>query len=92
MMKNDMIQTTAEDLENPIVGATYLWNGLRVAVVAVMPSELSTHTWDVVVEYFSKAGKCYLQQRAQWIPGSFLLTFKPGGTLVRATSGIPVIL
>jgi len=83
MMKNDLNHTTAEDHTTPIVGASYLWQGMPCAVLETRPSELSTYTWDVKVEYFSKAGKCFLSLWTPWLPGCFLLTFKPGGQLTR---------
>jgi hypothetical protein len=83
MMKNDMIQTTEEDLKTPIIGAAYLWQGQPVTVREIRASELNPYTWDAKVEYFSKAGKCYLSLWTPWLPGSFLLTFKPGGQLSR---------
>ena len=83
MMKNDMIQIG--DSEAPIVGATYMWqNAVVVYVVEVLPSVLPTYKWDVVVEYFSKAGKCFCKLRTPWLPGSFRLTFKPGDPLTGA--------
>ncbi len=82
MMKNDMIQIG--DSEAPIVGATYMWQEAQiVSVLEVLPSALPTYKWDVVVEYFSKGGKCFLTLRTPWLPGSFRLTFKPGGQLSR---------
>jgi hypothetical protein len=84
MMKNAMIQTTAEDLKTPIIGASYWWQGQLVTVRETRASELNPYTWDANVEYFSKAGKCFLSLWTPWLPGSFLLNFKPGGPLSRA--------
>ena len=83
MMKNDMNHTTAEDHITPIVGAAYLWQGQAVCILETRPSELSTYTWDVEVEYFCRDRKEFLTLWTPWLPGCFLLTFKPGGQLTQ---------
>lgn len=82
MIKNDTIQLG--DSEAPIVGASYLWQNQPVAILETRPSELATYKLDVKVEYFSKGGKCFLSLWTPWLPGSFKLTFVPGGNLARA--------
>jgi hypothetical protein len=82
MIKNDSIQLG--DSEAPIVGASYLWQNQPVAILETRPSDLSVYKWDVKVEYFSKAGKCFLNVWTPWLPGSFKLTFVPGGKLTLA--------
>lgn len=79
MIKNDNIQLG--DSETPIVGAGYSWQGLPVAVLDVMPSSLSCYKYDVVVEYFDKVLGKWTSLLTPWLPGSFTLTFKPGGNL-----------
>lgn len=80
MIKNDSIQLG--DKEAPIVGATYLWQNQIVNVIEVLPS-VNIGKLDVVVEYFSKAGKCFCSLRTAWLPGNFKLTFVPEGKLSR---------
>jgi len=66
-----------KNMNEPIVGAQYSWQGMPCVVVGILKPTFTHHDYDVLVEYFDRALKRWAQVRTPWLRGCFELALLP---------------
>jgi hypothetical protein len=66
-----------KNVNEPIVGAQYDWQGMPCAISNVEPSTLAHYKYLVTVEYFDKRAHRWSHVKTPWLSGAFKLVLAP---------------